>query len=412
MAEPRRLTQLVSSARERLRLPGGDLVIALSGGADSAALAYLCLQEGRNLRALHVDHQLPGSSLMEKAARTVAETLEIELEVVSVDVPEGASPEGQARRARYRAFGDSTRSGEQLLTGHTKDDQAETVLHNIIRGTGVRGLTGIPYYRPPSTYRPILEIGRSETREIAALAGLGFVDDPMNEDPGLTRNVIRSQILPVLSQLNPRITEALIRVSSALGSDVDFLERATPDRLVKAVDGVVSAPVGALGTLPKALVDRLLMSMLATAGGGTEVTAERIARLRVALEPDKGEQELGGGLVAVRDGPMLMIRHSPEPPSPELPLDLTPGLHRYGRLEFDVALMSGRCRVIPLSRWSAVFPGETRLVVGPDGVVSGDGEPAWVPGRERYPVAWYEPGEIGYLSVSAREKTGWTSSRS
>src|SRR5690554_6166813 len=144
MAGTRRLTALAAEARSRLDLPDGDLVVALSGGADSAALAWLVGEEGRSVRAIHVDHGFPGSPLMRRAAMAVAAALDIPLEIVAVTVPEGPSPENQARIARYAALAAALKEGETLLTAHTADDNVETVIINLARGTGTRGLAGIP----------------------------------------------------------------------------------------------------------------------------------------------------------------------------------------------------------------------------------------------------------------------------
>ena len=130
--------------------------MALSGGADSAALAFLVLRSSPESRAVHVNHSLPYSGRLEAAAREVASMLGIPLQVATVSVPEGSSPEGRARAVRYRALTDSADHGEVILTAHTLDDQAETVLFNILRGTGSRGLSGIPVWRPPNINRPLV----------------------------------------------------------------------------------------------------------------------------------------------------------------------------------------------------------------------------------------------------------------
>lgn len=410
MVGTRRLKQLVDSVTDRLALPDGDLVVALSGGADSATLAYLCTLEDHTVRAVHVDHGLPGSPLMEKAAIRIAEQLGLALDVIRVEVPAGPSPEGQARRARYSAFAENAGPDEVLLTGHTRDDDVETILLNMIRGTGARGLTGIPCWRPPNIYRPILGLDRSETREIASLGGLDFVDDPMNDDTGLTRNVLRLQVFPALSQLNPRIGQSLTRMATALAADIAELDRMTPFDSIRFEDGKAVAPIGQLSVLSKAVSDRLFVRMLSLVIGGAEVSADRVARVRSVLDPGAGRQQIGAGAVAFREGPMLVVTASSEAKTTEEPLSLTPGSHRYGGTEFEVAAIADQCRVFPLSRWAAVFPAGIELVVRPDGVVTADGELAWVPGEKRLPVAWYEPGTIGYLSVSARENTGWISS--
>ena len=408
MAEPRRLTQLVEGTGGRLRLPPGDLVVALSGGADSAALAYLALAANRNVRGLHIDHGFAGSPLMEKAASKIAADLNLGLDVARVEVPTGPSPEGQARKARYEAFADSVGPHESLLTGHTQDDDVETVLINLIRGTGSQGLAGIPYSRPPNIVRPMLKVTRSETREIAALAGLGFVDDPMNDAPGLTRNVLRLQILPGLRQLNPKLDDSVVRMAAAIGAESDHIASLADGVAIHTDDGFASAAISTIQTVPRSVANRVLLRILSAVG--LEPTSDRVDRLWSVVRREAESQELGAGVKAAVYGPLLLVMTDIETQSELVPVRIEPGTTTVGGLEFDVIAHQGPCRVIPLSRWAAIFPRETVLEMEPEGVITADGEPAWIPGRKRLPVAWYEPGTIGYLSVFAREKTGWTSS--
>ncbi|HWL48369.1 MAG TPA: tRNA lysidine(34) synthetase TilS, partial [Acidimicrobiia bacterium] len=205
MVETRRLKELTGRSGDLLRLPTGNLVVALSGGADSAALAYLIHHQGRDVRAVHVNHGLPASDRLEEAARAVARIVGIALEVVRIEVPPGASIEGQARKARYEALLAALQPGETLLTAHTRDDQAETVLMSLLRGAGSAGLAGIPT-RIGSVARPMLALTRSDTRELAGLAGLPFYDDPSNLDRGLRRNALRLEVIPDLAaRFNPRL---------------------------------------------------------------------------------------------------------------------------------------------------------------------------------------------------------------
>ncbi len=408
MVETRRLTELAGSAAARLQLPEGNLVVGLSGGADSAALAWLCLEQRRRTRVLHVNHGLPHSNRMESAARSIAKALAIDVEVVGVELSEGASPEGRARNARYAVF--EAVEAEALLTAHTLDDDAETVLLNLIRGAGPRGLSGIPYHRPPSIYRPALDLRRAETRELAQLAGLEFVDDPMNEDLNLTRNWIRQFIVPQLESVNTKLAESLHRTSRLLRLELGHLEESASLYRPTVATGTAKAPRAVLLTIPSAIAGRVLMEMLEHVLGRAAVTEPRIARMWSVLRGDSVSQELGRGAVVEMKGPMLVVRTQGHP-GLESPAALIPGVHRVGGLEFDVRSSTEACRVLPLSNWAAVFPRDTDLVARPDGVVTANGQEAWVPGEKRLPVAWYQSGDVGYLSVVAREGTGWTSSR-
>lgn len=412
MVETRRLRELTRSAIARLDLPAdGPLVIALSGGADSAALAYLCIAAGRELRALHVNHGLRGSAVMESAARAISDQLGVSLEVRVVSVPSGASPEGQARVARYAEFAEALRSGELLVTGHTIDDNAETILLNLVRGTGSRGVAGIPYGRSPGILRPALDISRGEAREIATLAGLHYADDPMNTDLSLARNWVRSVIIPQLRELNPRLAESLRRAGRNIAVDSDYLDALAEASGPKLGEDGSSHPRGALMSAPRPVADRVVMRMLEHVIGEQGVTADRIEKVWSVAHGRSSRQELGDGAIAELIGPLLVIASGPVSTSDE-EARLEPGSHDFGSLRIEVRSVPRPCRVMPLSAWAAVFPAGTELVIRPDGVVTADGEAAWVPGRKRMPVAWYEPGTVGYLSVTAREGTGWTSSRS
>lgn len=296
MAETRRLSELVSAAQQRLDLPEGPLEVALSGGADSASLAYLSIERGREVRAVHIDHQLPASPLMARAAGEVAAKLGIEMEVRQVDLPEGPSPEEQAREARYAVLAERE---VPVLTGHTRDDSIETMLINLIRGTGPSGLTGIPSFRRPNIYRPMLAITRSETREIATLAGLPFVDDPMNEDLSLTRNRIRLELLPLMRELNPQVDVALARTAATLERDRVYLEERADEHFGRAL------PVSAVTTLPRALADRVLRRALEENGIGP--TSDRIGRMWSVASGESERQELAAGRVVVRRGALLVI---------------------------------------------------------------------------------------------------------
>jgi len=292
----RRLSQLVESALPQLDLPENRLVVALSGGADSAALAYLATEVGKEIALVHVDHQLEASPVMVRAAHDIGKKFDLPVETVTVDVGSGSSLEDRARDARYRAL---EKIETAVVTGHTRDDSVETMLINLIRGTGPRGLIGIPCFRPPNIYRPMLGITRSETREIASLAGLPFVDDPMNADMSLTRNRIRHRILPLMRELNPQIDSALARTAEMLESDVDFLDQLASHHQTRAL------PVSLIVTLPKVLADRLLRFALQNAT--IAPTADRIGRMWSVASGESQRQDLAEGRSVVRRDALLVI---------------------------------------------------------------------------------------------------------
>lgn len=296
MVATRRLTQLVDSAVPQIDFPEDRLTVALSGGADSAALAYLATESGREIGLVHVDHQLEASPLMARAAQDISKMFGIPVQTVTVQVGSGPSIEDGAREARYEALEEIQSA---VLTGHTRDDSVETMFINLIRGTGPRGLTGIPRFRPPNIHRPMLDITRSETREIATLAGLPFVDDPMNADMSLTRNRVRLHILPLMRELNPQLDSALARTADLLERDTSYLDDVALSHRSE------SLPASVLCTLPRVLADRVLHHALEEAGIGS--SADRIARMWSVASGESARQDLAEGRAVVRRGALIVV---------------------------------------------------------------------------------------------------------
>jgi tRNA(Ile)-lysidine synthetase-like protein len=414
MVETRRLTALVSDAGERLELPDSELVVALSGGADSAALAYLTVLAGRAVRAIHVNHGLKGSSGLQGAASEVAAVLELELRMLAVWVGDGPSPEEQARDARYQALLADLEPGETVMTAHTRDDQAETVLMNLIRGAGPDGLAGIPRERGRIT-RPMLGISRSETREIATLAGLPYLDDLSNEDRAIRRNELRLDVLPNLAgRFNTRLVESLARAAELVEADASALDREADHITIVSGDRSAAVPIGSLVSADRPVADRVLRRMLIEVRPPYGGSYSEIADLWEVAHRARSGLMLAGGVEAKVEGPMLIVRAGEAAASVAIARELEIGLNRLGRFGLAVTRGTDRCRVAPVgTRWALFDPDVSligRLDEHGDLSVEADGELAWAPGERRYDVAWYQPGTNGYLSVFATEESGWTSS--
>jgi tRNA(Ile)-lysidine synthetase-like protein len=414
MVETRRLKELTSRSTGLLRLPDGDLVLALSGGADSAALAHLLVTLGRGFRAVHVNHGLPASDRLEEAARAVARSIGAALDVVGIEIPPGASVEGQARKARYAALVASLRSGETMLTAHTLDDQAETVLMNLLRGSGPAGLTGIT----PETgavARPMLAISRSETREMAMLASLPFFDDPSNLDRALRRNAIRLEVIPQLSaRFNPRLVEALARFADLAAADEAHLRDEAAEVTVMGDGRSLAMPIGVLSTVAHPVATRAIRRCLALVRPPHGGSAAELEDIWAVVTRDRISVSLAGGIEVAHEGPLLHFRPGAIDTPPMGRVELVVGPNHVGPFQIEVERMDRACRVAPIGLWSAVFPLDVALAARIDErgrlVVEVNAAEAWVVGERRLPVAWYEPGTSGYLSVFAREGSGWTSS--
>jgi tRNA(Ile)-lysidine synthase len=297
MAATRRLNELTDAALNRVRLPGGEMTVAVSGGADSAALAHLSVRAGFTTRAVHVNHGFPASDMLADAAAAIAHGLDLPLQTVRVDVPKGPSPEEGARDARYQVLEEID---GPVLTAHTRDDSVETVLINLIRGTGLEGLGGIPVFRTPNIHRPLLGVTRNETREIATLANLGFVDDPMNQDLSLTRNRVRWRLLPVLREFNPTVEEAISRAAAAVRAEIDHIDDTSPE-----IDLGGDMATAVLVALPRPVATRVLRRWLAA--HEVAVSADIVDRVWSVASGETPRQDLNGGRTVVRREALLVI---------------------------------------------------------------------------------------------------------
>ena len=194
--------------------PGATVDCAVSGGPDSLALLVLAVEAGLMVTAWHVDHGLrPGSDAEGERVAVVADSLGAAAVSVTAMVGDGPNLEARAREARLDALPDG------VLTGHTADDQAETVLLNLLRGSGVHGSAGIG---DPSR-RPLLGLRRSETRALCVACGLEPLDDPMNDDPRFVRNRIRNEVLPLLAEVSDRDPVPLLARHAGLAGEAVVL---------------------------------------------------------------------------------------------------------------------------------------------------------------------------------------------
>ena len=228
---------------ERVAEPG---VVAVSGGADSVALVRALATSGFAMTVAHLNHQLRGdeSDLDEAFVRDVATSLGVGFRSARIDVAkEGGNLEATARRMRYAFLeGVATEVGATwIATGHTADDQAETVLHRLVRGTGLQGLRGIAAQRPPAAagglciVRPLLNVTRAEI--IAYLESLGqpFRTDSSNADLRFTRNRIRAELVPLLKTFNPEVTSVLGHLAEQAEEAHAFIEQQAVE-LLKRVE--------------------------------------------------------------------------------------------------------------------------------------------------------------------------------
>lgn len=266
--------------------------VGLSGGADSLALTAVAARL-RPTTALIVDHGLQAdSAAVAERARVQAITLGcIDAQILRVDVGTAGGPEAAARTSRYTALR-TARDGAPVLLAHTLDDQAETVLLGLGRGSGARSLAGMRAYDAPWC-RPLLGVRRASTVAVCTELGLTPWQDPHNSDPRFTRVRLRTEVLPLLEQvLGGGVAEALARTAAALREDTEALDAAAAEVEIPAA----ALPIADLRGLSDAVRRRVLRSWL-LAGGARDLTDAQIRSVDMLVTDWRGQ-----GGVAVPSG--------------------------------------------------------------------------------------------------------------
>ena len=295
--------------------PEGPVVVACSGGADSLALTAAAVHELPEVHAVVIDHQLQAGSA--QTAATAAEQARglgcAQVRVLAVDVVGAGGLEAAARRARYRAL----RSvGAPVLLGHTLDDQAETVLLGLGRGSGSRSLAGMRAWDPPWG-RPLLAVRRSLTQEACRALGLRPHHDPHNDDPGFTRVRLRHEALPLLEEvLGGGVIDALGRTATQLREDCEALDEWAAQVTAKTRRGA-ELEVAELEHAPAAVRRRVLRHWL-TAHGATALTDRQLRWVDELLAAWRGQGgvSVGGRLVVLRRHGRLAVESGPVESSP------------------------------------------------------------------------------------------------
>lgn len=274
---------------------GTAVTCAVSGGADSLALLVLACEVGLDVTAVHVDHGLrPGSGAEAAVVAAAAARFGAAFRGISVSVAPGPNLEARARAARYAAL------PAGVLTGHTLDDQAETVLLNLLRGSGPDGLAGMRTVGRTGVRRPLLGLRRAETVALCAELGLVPVVDPSNADPTHRRNRIRRELLPLLDDLARRDVAALLaREADVWRADADWLDAAA-----EAID---PTDARALTAAPPPLARRAVRRWIRSATSGPPPDLAGVERVLAVARGDAVACELAGGWTVRRHHQALSV---------------------------------------------------------------------------------------------------------
>jgi tRNA(Ile)-lysidine synthase len=308
-------------AAQREFPPDSLVLVACSGGADSLALAaataFVAPRQQLRCGLVTIDHQLqPGSADRAEAVVKWGETFGLG-PVVSTRVDVGGragGPEAAAREARYEALIDAAQrvGAVAVLLGHTRDDQAETVLLALARGAGPRGLAAMPGRRHVdgvALLRPLLDVARADTVAACAALGLEPWQDPHNSDPAYTRSRVRA-LLPALTEaLGPGVVGNLARAATLAAADTEVLDALAASAAAEAADGRGGLRVSVLAGLPVALRTRVLHAWARELGASpSALSARHIDALDalVARWHGQGPVALPGALRVVRRAGHLM----------------------------------------------------------------------------------------------------------
>ncbi|MBA3372612.1 MAG: tRNA lysidine(34) synthetase TilS [Actinomycetota bacterium] len=310
----RRLTTAVTAALRALPC-GATVVLAVSGGPDSVALAHLVRAARADLRCVvvHVRHGLRNDAEDAAAARACAAALRSAFREMAVRVAaSGQGPEATARAVRYEALLAAARGAGAIavLVGHTADDRAETVLLNIARGAGLPGLAGMPAARQLSDgvvlLRPLLTLRRADVRVVAVATGLPLAHDPTNDDPAQRRSRARHDLLPLLARLTGGGTDAVVALTRLAdharddAAGLDELAAAAALRLTGSWGPLRCVALDPLGLLPAAVANRVVRRMVVAVGGPPP--ASDVVRRILTLRPGQAIDLPGGVAVSVAGG--------------------------------------------------------------------------------------------------------------
>jgi len=316
---------------------GESLLIALSGGPDSTALALVLArlrkELGLKLVAAHYNHRLRSREEAvadQEFCESLCRALRIPLVTGAGNVKAHAKQhhetiEEAARNLRYRFLGREAAKGKAtaVAVGHTLDDRAETVMLNIIRGAGLDGLSAMPprapwpFGRGPDIARPLLDLSRKDTERYCRESGLEPRVDPTNDLPIATRNRMRRELMPVLRSFNPRSAEALARLAEAATADASFIDGFADSAWLEVArrEGDAVLLDRNLRRLAPVIVTRVLLrAFRKVSDGEAEIDAEHLRSLAAILENPRGHLSLPGGHVAIVDAQHVRIQRGQSKP--------------------------------------------------------------------------------------------------
>ncbi len=342
----------------RLATTGDRILVAVSGGMDSMVLLHLLVRLRGELQvtvtAGHVNHQLRGKESDEDETFVQAEcaAMKIPCSVERVETRQlkkatRVSTQEAARRLRYDALERMRQSARahSVATGHQADDHAETVLLNLLRGTGLRGLAGIPHRRDPGIIRPMLFARRSEIEQYAVERGIRYREDSSNTSLSYTRNDIRHTLLPVLENEDGDVVPSIIRIAHQMRDYVEKIDTVVDETMGTVVSedpkGGKLLRISTFQELPAFLRDEILLRLLKELH--VEPSAARVAQLHSLCSSQTGRHiQLAEAVSAIRQRDELVLGPDPMGRQPfDFPVQVG---NRYDEPGFSFSAMPAESR--------------------------------------------------------------------
>ena len=295
-----RIAQFI--ARQEMFRPGHRVGLAVSGGADSVFLLYalreLAPRWNLQLSVVHIEHGIRGDASHSDAefVRRLAEEFGLPFHLHRADVPAlQDNLEQAARRVRLGFYRELLESGrlDRVATGHTRSDQAETVLYRVLRGSGLAGLAGILPVAEPGLVRPLLELTRAEIQDWLCQRSIPWREDATNQDRSYARNRLRHDILPLLAEsFNPRLEEALANLAT-LAKDEERYWEAEIDRLQPPIQQPLIISVSTLAGAQAAVARRLIRRFIQTVKGDLrQIEFAHVERILAMAQSSEGHDRV------------------------------------------------------------------------------------------------------------------------
>ena len=333
------------------------ILVAFSGGADSTALLHMLVEHSKNSKAkiyaAHVNHMIRGAEADrdEEFCKNLASSLGVELFVLRRDVPlfaseAGLSIETAARNVRYDFFDEIMKEHDIpiLATAHNANDNLETVIFNMTRGSGPSGICGIPRSRPcknGTVIRPILDISKEEIFEYCRLSSLKYVTDSTNVDTDYTRNKIRAQIIPSLMEINSGLIENVSRLTKTLTED-ELCLQSLADWFLDEMNEDASFDIQKLLGSPIAVTSRAIIALYKSVSGGESLEYTHIKAIRALCKSATPHSKINLPAdvdAVIEQGRLYIVKRESTPtPAPEFSVTLSEGAVSIPRINAEITI--------------------------------------------------------------------------